>query len=76
MKHKNIKPIYKKKKYVTSINKEFMFQPEPKRSNKGYGSLRLGLKVRVGATLTTFSSEKKERISPRISLSSAPTRDF
>jgi len=75
MEHENIRPIYKKKN-VTSIDKEFMFQPEPERSNKGYGSFKLGPRVRVGATLVTFSNEEEERISPRRSPSSTSTRDF
>jgi len=42
-------------------NKEFRFQPKPKRSSREKGSIRLGPRIRGYAILTSLSSEEGKK---------------
>jgi len=44
-----------KKKGVASFEKKFRFQPEPERSSRGHGSIRLCPTTREGGTLASTS---------------------
>jgi hypothetical protein len=51
------------KKNTPIPDKEFEFQPEPKRSGREKGSIRLGPRIRGYAILTSLSSgERKKKI--------------
>jgi hypothetical protein len=57
MDHKNVKSI-SKKRGAPVLNKEFKFQLEPKRSNRGQGPIRLGLRTKEDGTLASTSSSE------------------
>jgi hypothetical protein len=77
---RNIKSVSKKRS-ASSPDKEFRFQPEPERSDKGHESLRLRPRVRTSVILAALSGEKEKRReekrrSPHKSPSFTPFRDF
>jgi hypothetical protein len=71
---RNIRSVSKKRS-ASSPNKEFKFQLEPEKSDKGYRSFRLRPRVRVSVILEALSGGKEGR-SPHRSPSFTPFRDF
>jgi hypothetical protein len=55
-------------------DEEFMFQPVPKRSNKGQGPIRLGPRTRESGILTSSSGREMRNLS-HSSYSPTPVRD-
>jgi len=49
-----------KKRDVATFKEEFRFQPEIRRSSRGYGSIRIGPKTRRGGTLVFTSNRGEE----------------
>jgi hypothetical protein len=72
---RNIRSVSKKRS-APSPDKEFRFQPEPERSDKGHESLRLRPRVRTSVILAALSGEKEKRRSPHKSPYFTPFRDF
>lgn len=60
------------KKNTPIPNKEFEFQPEPKRSSREKGSIRLGPRIRGYAILTSLSSGERKKKSSCRSLYPSP----
>jgi hypothetical protein len=56
MDRKNVKSVFKKRG-APVLNKEFKFQLEPKRSNRGQGPIRPRLRTKEGTLASTFSRE-------------------
>jgi hypothetical protein len=54
------------KKNTPIPDKEFEFQPEPKRSGREKGSIRLGPRIRGYAILTSLSSGERKKKNPPV----------
>jgi hypothetical protein len=71
MNPRTLDPSLKKNTHIP--DKEFEFQPKPKRSSREKGSIRLGPRIRGYAILTSLSSgERKKKKSSCRSLYPSP----